>query len=848
MLFPLRAGVAAVICSTFALGLVIHRAASAEDGIVRFVSDNTVVAEPSDFVGAEDYEAYAEDDVQPWSFWSASWLNLQPPVAPAAPETTEFGLVDPASGASLTQSVFASQDVRRSLITQTRQSPPFGSGNELVFGSEGRFRVTTDGGNLLGKSMFAPSVKVQQRTPVITDPRVRGARAGRLLASGSYWAPARQDLDTLMSKIDSRIIGDVVVVKGPYSVRYGPGTNFIDFQLLETPRYACGYEWHGSTSMEYKTNGEQLYGRDMVWGGGEDYGYRVSYGHRTGNDYRDGSGFRLPTSYNSRDLDVALGYDLNDYSSVEFNYLRLDQTGVEFPGLVFDINALVTDGFEVRYTNEAPPIFDLVTVDGWYNRTRFNGDTSRAGKTRQIPTVNFNHDLVPAPGVVPTMPGQFLLTNVDGMSAGYRIAGTWGDPAGEQTTIGTDLIRLGTQLNDISPAHTLVIPPPLPFLPPIIIPVPTRNFPIPRSRSLDVGLFADHTRPVNDQLTINMGARVDLVAADAENTAPALVRVIGGSFMPTTISAIKQADLNQHFTPWAVYVAADYEVNCCWRLTAAAGHSVRPPDLTELYATGPFIGTLQPGQTFIQGDPEIKPERHTQIDVGAHANLGATRMSVSAFYAWVNDYIVYDVFEDRVPAGSFMPGTDLLGVALGNTDLATLMGVELFAEHDVRDWLTAFAVVSYLQGRDHTRSTPTRMGEVFRSQVPVPFPGMGTFAGAPRSYAAHDDEPLPGIPPLEARVGLQFHEPVPDPWWGWEIEARMVDSQNRVASSLFERKTSGFTVWNLRGFVRPRENLTLIGGVENFTDNQYREHLDYRPGFGVRRPGINFYTSAEMTY
>ncbi len=564
--------------------------------------------------------------------------------------TTEPTLAAPPSADTIADTVFASSGVRRSLLAETRRVTPFGSGNEVVFGSEGKFRVTTDGGNLLSKSLFTPASKVQQRTPIISDPRVRGARAGRLLASGSYWAPARQDLDTLMSKIDSRIISNVIIVKGPYDVHYGPGANFIDFELLDTPRYRCGPQWHGNTSAEYKFNGEQFYGRDSIWSGGENYGIRLGYGHRTGNDYRDGSGFELPTSYNSRDIDFALGYDLPDGSNIEFKYLRLDQTNVEFPGLVFDINDLKTDGFEIRYTREDLGIFDIFTVDGWYNRTDFTGDTSRSGKTRQIPTVNFNENLVPAPGVVPG-PGQFFFTNVDGMSAGYRITGTWGDPDCCQTSIGTDLIRQGTQLNDIVPAHSVFIPP-LPFP----IPVPTRNFPIPRSRSLDLGVFVDHTRPINDRLTINVGARLDTIAYDAENTTAFLNR----QGMDTTISALKEAGLNQHFDPYMMYMTAEYEWNPCWTLIASGGHAVRPPDLTEMYATGSFIGTIQPGLTFIEGDPEIRPERHTQVDLGIVGDLCQTRVSASAFYAWITDYIVYDVIDPKVgnppvPGDPFVP-------------------------------------------------------------------------------------------------------------------------------------------------------------------------------------------------
>ena len=36
------------------------------------------------------------------------------------------------------------------------------------------------------------------------------------------------DLDTMLNKIDSRIVNDITVIKGPYSALYGPGSNFVD--------------------------------------------------------------------------------------------------------------------------------------------------------------------------------------------------------------------------------------------------------------------------------------------------------------------------------------------------------------------------------------------------------------------------------------------------------------------------------------------------------------------------------------------------------------------------------------------------------------------------------------------
>jgi hypothetical protein len=43
----------------------------------------------------------------------------------------------------------------------------------------------------------------------------------------------------------------------------------------------------------------------------------------------------------------------------------------------------------------------------------------------------------------------------------------------------------------------------------------------------------------------------------------------------------------------------------------------------------------------------------------------------------------------------------------------------------------------------------------------------------------------------------------------------------------------------------------LVAGVENFTDKNYREHLDFREINGSRQvfqPGVNFYFGGDLTY
>lgn len=262
-------------------------------------------------------------------------------------------------------------------------TPPSGS---VVSGQESIIRVATDAGDLLGSSPNMLNLGVQRRNPIVTDPRVRGSRVGSLAASGSYWTPARIDLDTVLSKIDSRIVDHMVVVPGPYTTLWGPGFDFIDFQLLRAPRYQNGFEAHGQSSVDYRTNGENWYGRQSAWGGDRDWGFRLGYGHSTGNDYDSGDGTQVPSSFKSRDADVALGAELTDDSSIDVNYLRLDQTDVELPGQAFDIDFLYTNGYEIAYELRDQPNFDRLVFESWYNRTVFEGDAQRPSKRTSFPS------------------------------------------------------------------------------------------------------------------------------------------------------------------------------------------------------------------------------------------------------------------------------------------------------------------------------------------------------------------------------------------------------------------------------------------------------------------------------
>lgn len=59
-----------------------------------------------------------------------------------------------------------------------RQVAAASASASIISGAESAFRNTTDAGALLGRSSSSPGVYLQQRSPIISDPRIRGYRFG----------------------------------------------------------------------------------------------------------------------------------------------------------------------------------------------------------------------------------------------------------------------------------------------------------------------------------------------------------------------------------------------------------------------------------------------------------------------------------------------------------------------------------------------------------------------------------------------------------------------------------------------------------------------------------------------
>ncbi len=413
--------------------------------------------------------------------------------------------------------------------------------------------------------------------------------------------------------------------------------------------------------------------------GSSNWGGRFNYTYRDGNDYVDGSGRAIPSSYRSQEMLASLGRDWGN-DSIEISVLRLDQTDVIFPGYVFDLDYLVTDGYDVTHTRREAGMWDFVETNVWYNRTRFNGNAQNPRKRAFFPVL----DLLNYTGT----------TDVDSMSTGYRQSYILGGGSNDtyQFSIGHDLRFIKQELNEISSGVSLGLP--FPFV--------NRNSPIPESFQVNPGLFIEYQEEIGDRLLGKLGGRIDYAATDITDD-PAKLAAVGLDFIPASYQEIVGTNrFDRDFTMLSAFGTLQRQISDETTGTLGIGFAERPPTLTELYAAQSFMLLVQNGLNNVTGDPTLQNEKLLQVDLGWEYRTDEIRNGWRAFHAWGFDYITFEnTGIQQVPPVGDVGQVNLRYV---NTDLATLTGLESFGEIYSDRPITPFYTLRFVDGRDRTRN------------------------------------------------------------------------------------------------------------------------------------------------
>lgn len=715
-----------------------------------------------------------------------------------------------------------------------------GPGNSLNAADIDFSQATTTGE--LAKEL--PGVTTRRTSAINLDPRIRGYHSSQVnsTANGMNELKTRVDIDSAFSQIDPGIVHQLSAIDGPYTPLYGPGFAFLMADLYPALTYRNGFEAHTSPHFAYGTNGQTLYFRDSVWGGGGNWGTYLSYGVRQGNDYRAGGETPewIPASYQKWDGYAAFRFDLTPYSRIEFNQLRTEMNDVELPGVVYDLNYSGNDQFNLRYVIQDDPRGpEQLVVQSWFHQTRYYGDSLRASKQRSL-----YHDFF----TLPAYDDAPVNTLGQGQSRSYgaRLLRTFGEAEQPQWTVGVDWRRyeqryLERNFND----QGSVI-------------FDGNYFGIPGSTMDDFGVLSCLTVPLTERLEVSVGGRVDQAISSLNAADPVITQVDD----PAAYYYEPGFDEPQ-YTLGMAYLTGKYKLTPEFSLNAGTAFAMRAPDLAELYSDEPYVPLARVGNSYAIGLSSLEPEKDLQIDFGIEYHQKPLRYGVRGFHATVWDYIMpvaawteptppdfiaaprvlgrnFSAFppQYRTDLGTANENADTVqaGYQYVNLDRATLVGGDLYAEYWLTDWFSLYGNMAYVRGTN---------------QHPVAFlsdPSQDSRQGTLMPLGG--TEGLPGIYPLTGLAAIRLREPLHDKW-GVEFSSRMTARQTHVAASISELPTGGFAVFDLQGYYAFREHVRFTLAVTNLLNKDYTEHGSLvligpagLPTF-VREPGTSVLMGVE---
>jgi iron complex outermembrane recepter protein len=205
-------------------------------------------------------------------------------------------------------------------------------------------------------------------------------------------------------------------------------------------------------------------------------------------------------------------------------------------------------------------------------------------------------------------------------------------------------------------------------------------------------------------------------------------------------------------------------------------HSYRAPALEELYNNGPHPGNL----AFEIGDPNLNRELGDGLDFGVRHSTSRLHFEANGFYYHIKDFVFL------APTGNIVD--DL-------TEAEYVQGTSRYTGTEARLDVQVIPSIWLNFGADYVNAELT---------------GTGT--------------PLPRIPPLRGRAGLEFR------YKGLLLnpEVVMAQDQNRLFPT--ETRTAGYSVFGLSGsylIARQHEAHIISFNAFNLGDRLYRNHLSF---------------------
>ncbi|WP_339847767.1 TonB-dependent copper receptor [uncultured Halopseudomonas sp.] len=592
---------------------------------------------------------------------------------------------------------------------------------------------------------------------LVNDGQMLGACPNRMDAPSSYISPETYDLLT--------------VIKGPQTVLWGPGASAGTVRFERQPEQFDAPDSRLHASILGGSHGRFDTLVDGAAGNGDGY-IRFAGNEARSDDYSDGNGDTVPSRYSKWNTDLAIGWTPDTGTLLELTAGRGDGKA-RYAGRGMDGTQFARESLGLRFEKTGLGAIDKIEARIYYNYADHIMDNFCL--RQPDPT-----SMMPVP----------MASQVDRRTVGARMAATlnWTDL---ELVSGVDILRSehrkrASSYNMMSGTFT-----------------DADQFAWDKDAVMrNYGLFGELTWHQSDLTRVVSGVRLDRASTqDYRDRIKGMGMNMGtpnptaGQTRSDTLpSGFARYEQDMADTPTTFY--------------AGIGHVQRFPDYWELFSAG--SGPAGAANAF----DGIRPEKTTQLDIGAQYNGDRLQTWVSAYAGQVRDYILFSY------------GTNMMGMRTSQADNvdARIMGGEVGLAYELNANWTGDATLAYAWGKNSSSG-----------------------------------QPLPQMPPLETRLGLNYQQA------NWSAGAlwRVVAQQNRIDEGKGNvvgqdvSRSSGFGIFSINGAYRLNETAKLSVGVDNMFDKAYAEHLNLagNSAFGfpadpvaINEPGRTLWAKVELDF
>jgi iron complex outermembrane receptor protein len=617
------------------------------------------------------------------------------------------------------------------------------------------------------------------------DPIIRGQAQTRLnvLLDGAYihgGCPNRMDPPTSWAALET--YEEVVVIKGVQTLVYGGGGSGGTVLFNRDSRLLASEQdgFHGRVSGTATDNGiKGDLAADVM--GSNDTGFLRGIAQiKSADNYKDGDGNEVRSSFDHKQAGFIAGFTPTKDRLFEFTYERNEFSDALYPGAGMDSPEEDSDIFRLKYADKP--------LDSWLRDIKVDAYASNVNHLMD------NYSLRTPPSYPAGHPkaGQPML----------RATPTTSDTAGGaiimQSQTGNTRWNYGLNiqnndrdavLNNLDSGTAKSI-----------------SYLWPGAQINQSGLFGEAESRIAEKQRLKYGLRLDYVQASADKvdlkpeagpkTANQMYQMYYGT---------KASDKSETNVGGLLRYELDFSKDMVF--FTGLSRSVRTADATERYMNK---FAMKPVLQWV-GNPDIKPEKHHQIDLGIGQHNQAVSWNGVLFYDDVSDYILRDT-------------------ARGQSGTTQSNGADIYRNVDAILWGTEVDATWAL-----TKSLDL----------------SGSLAYVKATNTTDDDRPIAQTPPLNGRVGLNYSVSR----WGAGGRIRFAAEQDRVDE--FSKQevgpTPSYAVLDLYGNYRFNDAFNMRLGVDNAFDETYAEHVNranLMDPFAIRvnEPGRTFWARLDATF